>query len=90
MSVGHTPARLTSGPTFSEGEVIERIESFRKCRPRLREAIITLAHGAGGKSSVALVDSVFVEAFRNEELESLGDGAVLALPSGERLAFSTD
>ncbi|MGH3612784.1 MAG: hydrogenase expression/formation protein HypE [Pseudonocardia sp.] len=90
MSVGHTPARLSTGPTFSEGEVIERIETFRKRRPRLRDEIITLAHGAGGKSSAALVDSVFVEAFRNEELESLGDGAVLALPSGERLAFSTD
>ena len=81
---------LSSGPSFAEGEVIERIEAFRRRRPRLREEIVTLAHGAGGKSSAALVDAVFVEAFRNEQLENLGDGAVLALPSGERLAFSTD
>jgi hydrogenase expression/formation protein HypE len=81
---------LSSGPSFAEGEVIERIEAFRRRRPRLREEIVTLAHGAGGKSSAALVDAVFVEAFRNEQLEGLGDGAVLALPSGERLAFSTD
>jgi hydrogenase expression/formation protein HypE len=81
---------MTSGPSFAEGEVIERIEAFRKRRPRLLDDIVTLAHGAGGKSSAALVDSVFVEAFRNEQLESLGDGAVLTLPSGERLAFSTD
>ena len=81
---------LSSGPSFAEGEVIERIEAFRKRRPRLREEIVTLAHGAGGKSSAALVDAVFVEAFRNEQLEDLGDGAVLALPGGERLAFSTD
>ncbi len=52
--------------------------------------MVTLAHGAGGKSSAALVDAVFLEAFRNDELEQLGDGAVLRLPSGERLAFSTD
>jgi len=86
----HDSRRLTSGPSFAEGEVIERIEAFRKRRPRLLEEIVTLAHGAGGKSSAALVDSVFVEAFRNEQLEALGDGAVLALPGGQRLAFSTD
>src|SRR4051794_6124054 len=81
---------LSSGPTFAEGEVIDRIEAFRRRRPRLRDEIVTLAHGAGGKSSAALVDAVFVEAFRNPLLESLGDGAVVTLPSGDRLAFSTD
>jgi hydrogenase expression/formation protein HypE len=73
-----------------EGRVLDRIDEFRKRRPRLLESVVTLAHGAGGKSSAALVDSVFVEAFRNPELEQLGDAAVLPLPSGERLAFSTD
>ncbi|MFC5994636.1 hydrogenase expression/formation protein HypE [Pseudonocardia hispaniensis] len=79
-----------SGPTFAENEVIERIEAFRRRRPRLRDEMVTLAHGAGGKASAALVDAVFVEAFRNEQLEQLGDGAVLTLPGGDRLAFSTD
>jgi hydrogenase expression/formation protein HypE len=73
-----------------EDRVLERIQSFRKRRPRLIDEVVTLAHGAGGKSSAALVDSVFLEAFRNPQLEQLGDGAVLTLPSGERLAFSTD
>ena len=81
---------LSSGPQFAEGEVIERIESFRRRRPRLLDDHVTLAHGAGGKASAALVDAVFMEAFRNPLLESLGDGAVLTLPSGERLAMSTD
>ena len=81
---------LSSGPRFAEGEVIERIESFRRRRPRLVDDHVTLAHGAGGKASAALVDAVFVEAFRNPTLESLGDGAVLTLPSGERIAMSTD
>ena len=84
------PTRQPAGPSFAEGEVIERIGAFRRRRPRLLEEIVTLAHGAGGKSSAALVDSVFVEAFRNEHLEALGDGAVLTLPDGQRLAFSTD
>jgi hydrogenase expression/formation protein HypE len=70
--------------------VLERVESFRRRRPRLTDEVITLAHGAGGKASAALIDAVFLEAFRNDALEPLGDGAVLTLPSGERLAFSTD
>lgn len=81
---------LSSGPRFAEGEVIERIESFRRRRPRLLDNHVTLAHGAGGKASAALVDAVFVEAFRNPLLESLGDSAVLPLPGGQRLAMSTD
>lgn len=81
---------LSSGPRFAEGEVIERIESFRRRRPRLRDDHVTLAHGAGGKASAALVDAVFVEAFRNPLLESLGDSAILTLPGGVRLAMSTD
>lgn len=81
---------LLAGPSFAEGEVIERIESFRRRRPRLRDERVTLAHGAGGKASAALVDAVFLEAFRNPALESLGDGAILTLPSGERIAMSTD
>ncbi len=83
----------SSTPTQTQARenlVLQKIEKFRKRRPRLIDDVITLSHGAGGKSSAALVDSVFLEAFRNPELEQLGDGAVLALPSGERLAFSTD
>src|ERR1700741_5042192 len=81
---------LASGPRFGEGDVIERIESFRRRRPRLLDDHVTLAHGAGGKASAALVDAVFIEAFRNPLLESLGDGAVITLPGGERLVMSTD
>ena len=76
--------------TPRELQVLSRIEAFRQRRPRLLEEVITLAHGAGGKSSAALTDAVFVEAFRNPTLEMLGDAAALTLPSGERLAFSTD
>lgn len=80
----------STGPKFAESDVIDRIETYRKRRPRLIDERVTMAHGAGGKSSAALLDVVFVEAFRNPLLESLGDGAVLTLPSGERLVMSTD
>jgi hydrogenase expression/formation protein HypE len=81
---------LSAGPRFDESQVIERIESFRRRRPRLLDEHVTLAHGAGGKASAALIDAVFMEAFRNPLLESLGDSAVIALPGGERIAISTD
>jgi hydrogenase expression/formation protein HypE len=84
--------RTDPAPTAAEREdrMLLRVEAFRRRRPRLVDEVITLAHGAGGKSSAVLIDSVFVEAFRNPELEQLGDSAVLSLPSGERVAFSTD
>lgn len=79
-----------AAPVDPESRMLLRIEEFRKRRPRLPDTVVTMAHGAGGKSSAALIDQVFVEAFRNPTLEGLGDGATLALDSGERLAFSTD
>lgn len=78
------------GPSFREDQVLERIDAFRRRRPRLLDEVVTLAHGAGGKASAALVDAVFLEAFRDAELDRRGDGAVLPLPSGDALAFSTD
>src|SRR3954463_5804429 len=84
-----SPTEAT-GSARREDRVLERIDKFRQRRPRLLDDVVTLAHGAGGKSSAALVDAVFLEAFRNDELEQLGDAAALVTPSGERLAFSTD
>jgi hydrogenase expression/formation protein HypE len=84
---------VREGPPTPEGReelVLDRIEAFRRRRPRLTDDVVTLAHGAGGKASAALIDAVFLEAFRNDALEVLGDGALLSLPSGEQLAFSTD
>jgi hydrogenase expression/formation protein HypE len=77
-------------PARDEGAVLERIEAFRRRRPRFDDEVITLAHGAGGKASAALIDAVFVDAFAGSEPAALADAAVLELPSGERAAFSTD
>jgi hydrogenase expression/formation protein HypE len=60
----------------------------------LKEQTITLAHGAGGKAMRDLIESVFVEAFDNEDLNALEDQARFSLdsfkPQGDRLAFTTD
>ena len=50
---------------------------------------IVMGHGGGGKLGNELVEHLFLPAFRNPELENLGDAAVLDLGSG-RLAMSTD
>jgi hydrogenase expression/formation protein HypE len=69
--------------------VLDRIEAARRRRPKLRDRHITMAHGAGGKATAALVDAVFLDAFRNPALEELDDGARITAGT-TRLAFSTD
>jgi hydrogenase expression/formation protein HypE len=58
-------------------------------RPRLRDEVVTLAHGSGGKATRALVENVFVEALDNPALAALGDSALLSA-DGARLAFTID
>jgi len=81
---------MTATRDEHEAEVLNRIEAFRRRRPRLTDHVVTLAHGAGGKASAALIDAVFLEAFANDELRTLADAATLTVPSGDQLAFSTD
>jgi hydrogenase expression/formation protein HypE len=73
-----------------EAAVLDRIEAFRRRRPRFTDDVVTLAHGAGGKASNALIESVFVAAFANDALGPMADGAYLTVGSGDRLVFSTD
>ncbi len=50
---------------------------------------IVMGHGGGGKLGNELVEHLFLPAFRNPELENLGDAALLDL-GGSRIAMSTD
>ena len=50
---------------------------------------VLLGHGSGGKLSAALLQQIFLPAFRNPLLSRLEDQAVLSVESG-RLAFTTD
>jgi hydrogenase expression/formation protein HypE len=90
-------ATTNDAPSDREAAVFARIEAFRRRRPRLRDEVVTLAHGAGGKASAALLDAVFLPAFAPADDDDAAtanapqtDAALLDLPSGERLAFSTD
>jgi len=50
---------------------------------------IVMGHGGGGKLGNELVEHLFLPAFRNPELENLGDAALLDVGAG-RIAMSTD
>jgi hydrogenase expression/formation protein HypE len=82
--------RREAPTTDREAAVFERIEAFRRRRPRLLDEVVTRAHGAGGKASAALLDAVFLPAFAGDAPAPCTDAAVVALPSGDRLAFTTD
>ncbi len=62
--------------------------------PLMGYPAIVMGHGGGGKLGNELVEHLFLPAFRNPELENLGDAAVLDLSgaglAGGRLAMSTD
>ncbi len=70
--------------------VLRRIEEWKLRPPRLTDDVITMAHGAGGKASQSLTEAVFKSAYGGPELERLDDGAVLDVPDGARVVFTTD
>jgi hydrogenase expression/formation protein HypE len=83
------PAGPGESMSGREAAALERIEAFRRRRPRFRDDFVTLAHGAGGKASAALIDAVFLDAFAGLERPPLTDAALITT-AGETLAFTTD
>ncbi len=75
--------------TVREELVLERIDRTRRSRPRVREERITMSHGAGGKATQTLIEAIFLDEFRNPQLEPLEDAAQLQV-NGTRLALTTD
>jgi hydrogenase expression/formation protein HypE len=75
-----------------EQRVLERIAEIRKRKPLLREAAITMSHGAGGKASHTLTAAVFASILDNPVLAQLGDQAVFGIPglTDARVAMTTD
>lgn len=51
---------------------------------------VTIGHGGGGRLTQELLDRIFRPAFANDAPDLQHDGAVLTLPGGGRLAFTTD
>lgn len=50
---------------------------------------ILLAHGGGGKLTHQLIEKLFLPSFKNEQLDSRHDGAILDI-NGWKIAFTTD
>src|SRR5580765_6753406 len=72
-----------------EQRVLDIIAKQRSRRPKLRDAHITMAHGAGGKATQTLIEGVLVPAFASPALDALADVAII-VAGGARLAFTTD
>src|SRR5271165_3742258 len=89
-SVGEGAGAPGEALSDRESAVLERIEAFRRRRPRFRDDIVTMAHGAGGKASAALIDAVFLDPFGGLDRPPLTDSALIALPEGGTIAFTTD
>src|SRR5215470_12507839 len=62
--------------------VLEKLELWRRKPPKFRDERITMAHGAGGKATQALVEGLLAPALG---LTELADAAVV-----EDLALTTD
>jgi hydrogenase expression/formation protein HypE len=73
-------------------DVLAAIERRRR-RPhvKLMDEHVTLSHGAGGRSSRAMTEALFLPELRNAALEQLGDAGVVGMGvNGGRLAITTD
>jgi hydrogenase expression/formation protein HypE len=84
---GHAPAGTEH--TGREQLVLERIERARRARPRVREKLITLAHGAGGKATQSLIEGMLVPAFGSSALAAMDDAGAVSV-DGLELALTTD
>jgi hydrogenase expression/formation protein HypE len=72
-----------------EQHALELIERVRARPVRFRDPHVTMAHGAGGKASRALVEGLFVPAFASASLAVLGDAGMVDV-EGVGLAVTTD
>jgi hydrogenase expression/formation protein HypE len=72
-----------------EARVLDIIETARSKRPKFRDERITMAHGAGGKATGALIEGLLLPAFASPALDALGDAATLQV-AGAPLALTTD
>ncbi len=76
-------------PGVTEDQVGERIEAMRRRPQKFRDERVTMAHGAGGKASRALVEGLVVPLLANPALDQLSDAGLLTVGTS-RLALTTD
>ncbi len=75
--------------SVTEDEVGDRIEQMRRRPQKFRDERVTMAHGAGGKASRALVEGLIVPLLANPALDELSDAGLLSV-GASRLAMTTD
>jgi hydrogenase expression/formation protein HypE len=73
-------------PSDREERILSIIETARSKRAKFRDAQITMAHGAGGKATQALIEGLLVPALDSPALAQLADAGAVA----EDLALTTD
>ena len=72
-----------------EQRVLDALEQDRRRPPKFTAPRIDMSHGAGGKATHKLIESLLLPAFDNQALGPLSDSALLSLGDA-RLALSTD
>ncbi|MDP9189747.1 MAG: AIR synthase related protein, partial [Actinomycetota bacterium] len=82
-------AKRRTPPEGREKRILEIIETTRSKRPRFKDERITMAHGAGGKSTQTLIEGLLAPAFASEALDELADAGTVRT-DGLRLALTTD
>jgi hydrogenase expression/formation protein HypE len=75
--------------TDREQKILDIIETTRAKRPRFKDSQITMAHGAGGKSTQTLIEGLLVPEFASASLDALGDAGAVSI-NGSELALTTD
>ena len=78
-----------AGVSDREQRVLGIIETARAKRARFRDERITMAHGAGGKATQALIEGLFAPTFASPALTALGDAGLVTV-DGLGLALTTD
>jgi hydrogenase expression/formation protein HypE len=73
----------------SEEKVLGIIETARGKRPRFKDELVTMAHGAGGKASQTLIEGLLAPTFDSAALAELGDAGAVDV-EGLGLAITTD
>src|SRR5206468_7698743 len=72
-----------------EQRILGIIETARGKRLKFRDQQITMAHGAGGKATQALIEGLFVPVLGGAALQEMGDAGMVRDEERE-LAFTTD
>ncbi|MGB2710336.1 MAG: AIR synthase related protein, partial [Conexibacter sp.] len=80
---------MSSSISDRERRVLDIIETARAKQAKFRDERITMAHGAGGKATQALIEGLLVPAFDSSALAQLADAGAVTLPGAE-LALTTD